>query len=103
MHAHIILNAVNASTGLKVQISPEDSDMLYYQAQKEIGEEHGMNYFPYLADWRAAVREGRQAPTIQSVRMSAAERSLRRRGGRAGIGGSQRCDRQVNRKQLQLE
>lgn len=84
MHAHIILNAVNASTGLKVQISPEDSDMLDHQAQK-IGEEHGMNYFPDLADWRAAVREGRQTPTIQSVRMSAAERSLRRRGGRSWV------------------
>lgn len=84
MHAHIILNAVNASTGLKVQISPEDSDMLDHQAQK-IGEEHGMNYFPDLAEWRAAVREGRQAPTIQSVRMSAAERSLRRRGGRSWV------------------
>lgn len=84
MHAHIILNAVNASTGLKVQISSEDSDMLDHQAQK-IGEEHGMNFFPDLADWRAAVREGRQAPTIQSVRMSAAERSLRRRGRRSWV------------------
>lgn len=84
MHAHIILNAVNASTGLKVQISSEDSDMLDHQAQK-IGEEHGMNFFPDLADWRAAVREGRQTPTIQSVRMSAAERSLRRRGRRSWV------------------
>lgn len=84
MHAHIILNAVNASTGLKVQISSEDSDMLDQQAQK-IGEEHGMNFFPDLADWRAAVREGRQTPTIQSVRMSAAERSLRRRGRRSWV------------------
>lgn len=84
MHAHIILNAVNASTGLKVQISSEDSDMLDHQAQK-IGKEHGMNFFPDLADWRAAVREGRQTPTIQSVRMSAAERSLRRRGRRSWV------------------
>lgn len=84
MHAHIILNAVNASTGLKVQISSEDSDMLDHQAQK-IGEEHGMNFFPDLADWRAAVREGRLTPTIQSVRMSAAERSLRRRGRRSWV------------------
>lgn len=84
MHAHIILNAVNAATGLKVQISSEDSDMLDHQAQK-IGEEHGMNFFPDLADWRAAVREGRQTPTIQSVRMSAAERSLRRRGRRSWV------------------
>lgn len=84
MHAHIILNAVNASTGLKVQISSEDSDMLDHQAQK-IGEEHGMNFFPDLADWRAAVREGRQTPTIQSVRMSTAERSLRRRGRRSWV------------------
>lgn len=84
MHAHIILNSVNASTGLKVQISSEDSDMLDHQAQK-IGEEHGMNFFPDLADWRAAVREGRQTPTIQSVRMSAAERSLRRRGRRSWV------------------
>lgn len=84
MHAHVILNAVNSSNGLKAQISPEDSDNMARVAQ-EIAREHGMGTLPDLSERRKAMREGRQAPTIQSVRMSAAERSLRRRGRRSWV------------------
>ena len=84
MHAHVILNAVNSSNGLKAQITPEDSDNMARVAQ-EIAREHGMGTLPDLSERRKAMREGRQAPTIQSVRMSAAERSLRRRGRRSWV------------------
>lgn len=84
MHAHIILNAVNANSGLKVQITPEDSDSMARVAQ-EVAGEHGMGMLPDLSDRRKAIREGRRKPTAQSVRMSAAERSLRRRGGRSWV------------------
>lgn len=84
MHAHVILNAVNSSNGLKAQITPEDSDTMARVAQ-EIAREHGMGTLPDLSERRKAIREGRQAPTIQSVRMSAAERSLRRRGRRSWV------------------
>ncbi len=84
MHAHIILNAVNASTGLKVQISPEMSDSLAHTAQM-IAESHGMGVLPDLKERRKAIRDGRRGVTEQSVRMSAAERSLRRRGGRSWV------------------
>lgn len=84
MHAHVILNAVNSSNGLKAQITPEDSDNMARVAQ-EIAREHGMGTLPDLSERRKAMREGRQAPTIQPVRMSAAERSLRRRGGRSWV------------------
>ena len=40
---------------------------------------------PDPSDRRKAIREGRRKPTAQSVRMSAAERSLRRRGGRSWV------------------
>ncbi len=84
MHAHVILNAVNSSNGLKAQITPEDSDNMARVAQ-EIARGHGMGTLPDLSERRKATREGRQAPTIQSVRMSAAERSLRRRGRRSWV------------------
>lgn len=84
MHAHVILNAVNANSGLKVQITPEDSDSMARVAQ-EIAGEHGMGMLPDLSDRRKAIREGRRKPTAQSVRMSEAERSLRRRGGRSWV------------------
>lgn len=84
MHAHVILNAVNSFNGLKAQITPEDSDTMARVAQ-EIAREHGMGTLPDLSERRKAIREGRQAPTIQSVRMSAAERSLRRRGRRSWV------------------
>lgn len=84
MHAHVILNAVNSFNGLKAQITPEDSDTMARVAQ-EIAREHGMGTLPDLSERRKAIREGRQAPTIQSVRMSAAERSLRRCGRRSWV------------------
>lgn len=84
MHAHVILNAVNANSGLKVQITPEDSDSMARVAQ-EIAGEHGMGMLPDLSERRKAIREGRRKPTAQSVRMSEAERSLRRRGGRSWV------------------
>ena len=82
MHAHVVLNAVNALTGTKVAISRERSDGLDWIIQ-EIGLEHGISSFPHLKDWRKSVAEGREQPHAQARRVTIAETALTARGRRS--------------------
>lgn len=84
MHAHVVLNAVNALTGTKVAISRERSDGLDWIIQ-EIGLEHGISSFPHLKDWRKSVAEGREQPHAQARRVTIAETALTSRGRRSWV------------------
>lgn len=80
MHAHVVVNSVYPDTGRKIHRSRRDVDREADLCQ-DICREHGLGYLPYLRDVRRQVREGRRViGTSQWSRMSAAERSMRRRG-----------------------
>ena len=83
MHAHVVLNAVNISTGNKVQISRRKSDRLAATLQ-EIAGERGMAQLESLPSRRAAIRRGEER-TRQWARRTAAERGLAARGERSWV------------------
>lgn len=86
MHAHIVLNAVNALTGRKAHIDRDGSDRLADQVQK-IAERHGMGVLPLLSERRKRIRSGEidRDETGQAVRMSPAEIAMRARGVRSWV------------------
>lgn len=84
MHAHVVLNAVNAETGRKVQIGSRLSDRLADELQ-DIAADYGMGQLPHLADRRRALAAGREVESVTYCRMSAAERAMRARGQRSWV------------------
>lgn len=84
MHAHVVLNAVNASTGLKVHIDSARSDELADSLQRLAGE-YGMGQLPKLSERRKALRAGRASETTQARKVSATERSMRARGAKSWV------------------
>lgn len=86
MHAHIVLNAVNALTGRKAHIDRDGSDRLADQVQ-EIAGRHGMGVLPLLSERRRKIRAGEidGSETGQAVRMSPTEIAMRARGVRSWV------------------
>lgn len=84
MHAHIILNAVNADTGYKAHMDQERNDELAAIAQ-DIAKGHGMDVLPDLAERRRAVRQEKKSWTGQWQYQSESERAMRRRGARSWV------------------
>lgn len=84
MHAHVVLNAVNALTGTKVAISRERSDDLAWIVQ-EIGMEHGLATLPHLKKRRTEIADGDRSPHSQKRRVTIAETALTARGRRSWV------------------
>lgn len=95
MHAHVILNAVNASTGEKVQISNGDAIKLARTLQKT-APELGMSQMQDIVAYRnnnwteyrgveVSPRVRRDQKTEQAEKISAAERAMVARGARSWI------------------
>lgn len=84
MHAHVVLNAVNADTGYKVQLNDRRNDELA-SIMQEIAAEHGMDALPALAARRRALRREKKSWTGQWQYQSGAERAMRRRGARSWV------------------
>lgn len=86
MHAHIVLNAVNALTGRKAHIDVDGSDRLADIVQK-ISASHGMGVLPLLSERRKRIRSGEidRFETAQDVRMSPTEIAMRARGVRSWV------------------
>lgn len=82
MHAHVVLNAVNALTGTKVAISRERSDDLAWIVQ-EIGMKHGLATLPHLKQRRTEIADGDRSPHSQKRRVTIAEAALTARGKRS--------------------
>ena len=82
MHAHVVLNAMNALTGTKVAISRERSDDLAWIVQ-EIGMKHGLATLPHLKQRRTEIADGDRSPHSQKRRVTIAETALTARGERS--------------------
>lgn len=84
MHAHVVLNAVNAATGKKVQIDSKLSDRLADELQ-DLAAEYGMGQLPRLAERRRSLAAGKEVDSTSFKKMSAAERAMRKRGQRSWV------------------
>lgn len=85
MHAHIVLNAVNAKVGRKVHISKRKSDAIARIAQ-ELSRERGMGAMEDLRERRRRMARGDaerepQEPTAMTV----SERAMRDRGAKSWV------------------